>query len=468
MALLKPSPALPPTDNYLRLGRAFDAIDANTTAVAQAQATADGKASAAAVGTLQQAVATLQNDVVERASQNALTDLQGDVRGKASQDAFDDLARTVANVKNALPGKADGPATAARLDALAAAQSEIASRVADLHGRLLREAASGLGRPGDAPARYALAATTSAAADLVSAPDIPAGMIVGSAQGLVVSLIGSAILASRTPIALEPDRLYRVRYVVARRANASDPAGDAVVPGLVYLDQSRRPIGSLVPPSPLDPTGSLVPIATLDMLIRASGRKQIEALVSRAPGLGAAFQAPAAARYAVPVLVTYGLDGVTDVEVLHGEDVTGAFVVAPPVAAFEARLANLESQDFGPRLTALESEVGTPSMLVFPSKGDASTGSIPAGVQFAQLLGGATPGDGRGGLYQRYTGTPPAGADQFTTTGGAVFLRVAVAAEIAAALLAIGYVPWLKGLPTDPPPDSDQPYFNNGGVAVTP
>jgi len=169
----------------------------------------------------------------------------------------------------------------------------------------------------------------------------------------------------------------------------------------------------------------------------------------------------------VPIVAMYGPDALTDVEVLSVEDVTGAFVLAPPIANFEARLAALESADLMARLQVLESEAGTPSKLTFGSKGDAAYAVIPAGVQVVELLGRKFAGDGGGGRYVRTSAQLAADADSFVCDG-AVFVREVVASDVVAGMLESGYETWMASLPTEPPPGSGKRWNNNGIPAVTP
>ena len=370
----------------------------------------------------------LLNRVAAAATKTALEQLATEIRGETADldaDVREAMAAVVAD-------------SAARLDAV----------MADVTAWRF-ELLPSPHRPGETPVRFAL---ISNAGDLVASPLplISPTALAKSENGAVVRLRGSAFITARRPVALEINRLYRARFVVQRRANPSDPSNDAVACGLVYVDQSGRILGDVVA------------LKTFPALITANGRQEVEALISRTAVLGAAFTPPPAARAAFPVVASYGLDGITDVEVLALEDVTSAFVLAPPVAAFEARLAKLEADNIAARLQALESEAGTPSKVTFASKGDAAAASIPESVQVVELLGRGTVGDGGSGLYARPAGAPPPGADTFTS-GGAVFQRVVAAADVAAALLNAGFAAWMASLTTAAPTAPGQPY-NNGGI----
>lgn len=405
----------------------------------------------AAGAALRAAVADARRAVQDEAAtrDRQIADERAD-RQAALAAAVDTLTRAGDALRDALDAEAAGraradAAAAAGLDALDARLA--AQRFACVPGR---------GRPGDAPLRFALVASADAlGGPRERLPAVPAAARANGDNGAVIRLTTPGILAARAAGPLEIGRLYRARYVVQRRADPADPSGDAVVCGLVYLDQSLRVLGPVTP------------LRTYPALLTANGRQECEALVARSPGLGAAFRSPPAARFLVPVVAVYGPDAATDVEVLHVRDVTDAFVLAPPVAAFEARLAALEAADLTARLQVLERAAGTPGTLTFGSKGDAAYAAIPDGVQVVTLLGRAYPGDGGGGRYVRTAAPMAPGADGFASHG-AVFLRETVPADIVAGWLESGFEAWMAGLPTTPPPGSGRCWNDHGVPAVTP
>ncbi|WP_070998807.1 hypothetical protein [Methylobacterium sp. C1] len=311
------------------------------------------------------------------------------------------------------------------------------------------------GRPGDAPVRYTFVTAAAALAGSRAAlPLIPPAMLAGTENGPVVRVDGAGIVAGRAACPLEDGRLYRARYVVQRRANPADPSGDAVVCGLVFLDQSLRVLGSVMA------------VKAYPALTTAFGRQECEALVSRSAGLGEAFVAPPRARFMVPVVATFGPDALTDVEVLNLEDVTGSFVLAPPPDGLEARLTALVV-GLAARVQALESEAGNPSKRTFESRGDAAAATIPESVQVVELLGRRFAGDGGGGLFARVGGDPAPGAETFTSNG-AVFQRVRALPDVAAATLDAGFPTFVGALPSEPPPTSGTAWNNAGAPVLTP
>jgi len=457
------------------------------TAEAQARADAIGQeqqvragAVSAAVKDLGSRIATLGDDLREA--------LRAETQARTSADGGEQQARVEAlRAETLARTSADGEEQQARVEAIRAQAKALADAVGRLEERIAHEAALAdqaltkaiaavrtvtdaiaatvtaqrlefvppLGRPGDAPLRYTFVMAAAALGRARAAlPLVPAALIATGDSGAVVRISGSGILAARQAFALEPGRLYRARYVVQRRANPSDPTGDAVVCGLVYLDQALRV------------RGELVPVRSYPALVTVFGRQECEALVARSAGLGAAFQAPASARFAVPVVATFGPDALTDVEVLGFDDVTGAFVLAPPPDGLEARIADLVA-GLATRVQMLEHAAGMPGKLSFGSKGDAAHAVIPDSVHVVELLGRRYAGDGGAGLYVRTSGDPPVGADVFASHG-AVFQRVRPLPDIAAALIDAGFEAFVAGLPTEPPGASGQRWSDHGAPVVTP
>ena len=456
------------------------AIGAETRARQEAnaqEARARGDADAAEAKARQAGLAAeaeARADALERERQQrarAVSDAVEDLRGRIV-NLGDDL-REALRAESRARTSADGAEQAARADGIRMQAAALAEAVRTLEAQLATKAAvadlTGVattlasqrldfvpapGRPGDAPLRYTRVPEAAALRGARAAlPILPAALIAAGENGPVVRQAGSGILAARQAFALEPGRLYRARYVVQRRTNPSDPTGDAVVCGVVYLDQSLRVLGDLAP------------LRSYPALVTAHGRQECEALIARSPGLGAAFQAPASARFAVPAVAAFGPDAVTDIEVLGFDDVTGAFVLAPPPDGLEARLAILVA-GLAARVEVLEREAGTPGKLTFGSRGDAAHARIPDGVQVVELLGRAYAGDGGAGLYARVPADPPAGADSFTAHG-AVFQRVRVLPDVAAALIEVGFEPFVAGLPTEPPDGAGRRWNDRGVPAVT-
>jgi hypothetical protein len=420
-----------------------------------------------ALGPVQQSLTTLSAEIQQTGS---------DLSGQISRSAAAETAARLAQFQTAVDSFTDirsalndvQAAANARFDDADATIADLTSRIAVVSGQAttLAAALSAQGlelsareeRPGCAPARFTVVAAASQLAGPRSglAPVPPAMLAVGDV-GPVVRILGAGIVALVQPVPLEDGRLYRFRFAVQRRINPIDPSGDAVVCGVAYLDQSYRLLGH-----------DVVPLQTYPELTKANGRRTCEALVSRTAGLGASFTPPdPGARFAVPVVRTYGPDALTDVEVIGADDVTGQFVLSPAGADFEARMAAMESLLAGQRLDKIESEVGTPSKLTFASEGDAAYATIPANVQVVELLGRSYVGDGGQGLYLRAPGTPPDGADTITSNG-AVFQRVVPVADVVAGMLASGFTAWVAGLPTSAPTTSGVAWNNGGAIEVSP
>ncbi len=362
------------------------------------------------------------------------------------------LYQTIADVRGALLRAIDDESTD-RIAAVAAQAQALASLVTTMTARRY-EFVPASGRPGGAPSRFTVVSAPSLlGGDRHLLPDVPSAMLASGDCGPVVRMIGAGVLAARGVTACEVGRLYRARFVVQRRSNPSDPTGDTVLCGLAYLNQSLNVVNT-------------VPLRTYPTLITANGRQECEALISASLGLGAGFTPPSSVRFMVPIVITYGLDAITDVEVLDISDVTDAFVLSPPVADFSDRLVTLETADLITRTERLEQEAGTPSKITFGSKGDAAYATIPDAVQTVELLGRQYAGDGGAGFYQRVSGTLPDGADSFTSHG-ASFLRIVTAPDVVAGMLDSGYGTWNTGLPTSKPDSPDTPWNNGGMPAVT-
>ncbi|MGU3417791.1 hypothetical protein, partial [Methylobacterium sp. D54C] len=388
------------------------------------------------------------------AQARALTDAVADLETRLARKAeASDLARARAEGARALED-ARADQAAALVEAVASVRDATESVAAALAAQRLDFVAPP-GRPGDAPARYTFVAR---AAELggprAALPPVPAALVAGTENGPVLRVAGAGLAAGRAAQPLEPGRLYRLRWVVQRRVDPADPSGDAILCGAVFLDWSLRVLDDVVP------------LRVFPALTAAFGRQESEALVARTPGLGAAVAAPPRARFLVPAVATFGPDAVTDIEVLDCADVTGAFLRAPPPDGLEARIAD-GIAGLAARVRALEQAAGTPGTLTFAARGEAEAAAIPEAVQVVALLGRRYPGDGGDGLFVRVDGAAPAGAETFTA-GGALFRRVPLLPDLAAATLADGFAAFMAGLPTAPPPRPGAPWNDNGTLAVTP
>ncbi len=189
------------------------------------------------------------------------------------------------------------------LDALI--NAEIAARATALAGKADKQTPINTQhRPGDVIQRF----TTTLTGPAVDAAALSDSLIVVNDGGNVVRVAGVAVVALRERAAVEAGRQYRVRYVVRRFTDPSDPAGDTVKLGIQWLNKDKAVVSQRV-------------VENIS-LIAANGRHVKGAIFSDATGPDIAFVWPATARYMVPFVQTYGVDGITDIEVIEWADVT--------------------------------------------------------------------------------------------------------------------------------------------------
>lgn len=160
------------------------------------------------------------------------------------------------------------------------------------------------GRPGDVISRFTddLTGTASAATEPVGAP--------GVSFGATWRVTGAAVVGTRERIAVEIGRRYRARWAVNRQTDPTDPAGDTVRCAIQWLTNTKNNNGQLT-----DPTMDIV-------LTAAMGRQVLNVVVSSGAADGVDFVWPAGTRYMVPFVQTFGLDGVTDIELIEWIDIT--------------------------------------------------------------------------------------------------------------------------------------------------
>lgn len=422
MALAKPSPGLLPAENYRRFGVAFDQIDLALARASDAQAVSNGRLP---TGTF--------DDYKNRVGQQ-FTALSAAIAGKQPGFDLDGLLATVSTLALA----SSVSALSDRVD-LSATKAELSTEAAAREAAVYDVAAQSRSRPGDGPSTFARGLPP-------SVQPIPPSLVGIGNSGRVIRVVGADIISRRLRQALEIGRTYRGRFVLQRRANASDPSNDAVVVGLAWLDQAGNR------------TGATAILNTYNDLRTTDGRQQTTVTFGRSGVPGALVLAPVAAVYAVPYVQTYGPDGVTDIEVIDVVDATDLANLPDIAAGVATRVAALESVGAASRLDVLEQQIQNPSSRTFPTKSDAASGAIPPTVTTVDLLGLVTAGDGGGGLYVRASGPVPAGADTFTNDG-AVFVRVFTSADALGALL--------KSLPTDLPPVADRAWMDGGFLAVS-
>jgi hypothetical protein len=272
------------------------------------------------------------------------------------------------------------------------------------------------GRPGDSPTRFTLVDTLSEASgngkDFDPIPDVN---IAFSEDGYAARVVGAGIIAAREAQPLEKGRLYLLRWVVRRRANASDPSNDSVQNIIIWLDQARN----ILPGA-----SATTVVRSYDELITASGRQEFQTTISRSSSQGANIVAPPGARYARIADRTFGLDGVTDAEVLQVIDVSNAAILDTISADALSRLDAVEEIDAAARLEALEAVTNTPNSATYPTISDATAATIPASVTTLDTRGRTVAGDTGGGTYQRIAGQLPSGALGFISADGGVWQLV--------------------------------------------
>ncbi|TXN79300.1 hypothetical protein [Methylobacterium sp. WL8] len=254
-------------------------------------------------------------------------------------------------------------------------------------------------RPGDGTVSFtsptSLSSLSGEPADL---PALPDAMVALGPGGSIVRVIGKAIVASRYAYPIEPGRIVEARMAVRRRANASDPSNDTIRFGVVWLDQAKN----VMP-------GAVTVLTDLDTLTTASGRQSRVAYLSGSPASNSAYVAPAGAAYFRLFVFSYGLDGVTDIEVLQARDATGNIILPGVTSDFANRLAGQETLLAGPRLDVLEQAIGTPTTLTLLTVSTLSSKNVPANIQAVRTLGYFVPGDKGGATYQRVASVPAHG-----------------------------------------------------------
>lgn len=182
------------------------------------------------------------------------------------------------------------------------------------------------GRPGDVISRFASVLS----GDAASAP-LPGGAIVITDEAAsVLRVVGATITGTRERVFLDPARKYRVRLISRRTADPTDPAGDTVQYGIQWLNKNK----ALLTPRVIDNVTQMI----------ASGRVERTAVIAAQPGDQVDYAWPATARYMVPFIRTYGLDGESAIEIIEWEDVTDLIdtgaAIASATSVLEAITAN--------------------------------------------------------------------------------------------------------------------------------
>jgi hypothetical protein len=366
----------------------------------------------------------------------------------------DGLAAVVAEIDGL--GRVTAPAIAA-LQALTSALSRSADATAATIDARRYEFAANLGRPGEVPAAFGFVDRVARCAGKRTAlAPVPSEMVAYADHGAVVRVTGSGVLAMRRVEPVEFGRVKRLNAVVQRRTNVADPSGDAVVVALGWLDQGLNLMSG---------AAGITVVKRFDDLTTGAGRQSVEVPFARGPVPNlAAIQAPAAARFAVGLVLFYGPDGVTDVEVLGTEDVSAATVLDPISADVAAAVAAQQSLDLGPRMDAAEAALNAPNSVTYDTRGAAVAAKIPATVTTVSLRGRDSAGDGFDGLYRRLAGALAAGEDGFVSHGVS-FRRVSQAQKAFEDSFLRSYVAMLAGLPKSPPPEGG-PWDSDGSLII--
>ncbi|MCW0235288.1 MAG: hypothetical protein OJJ21_16940 [Ferrovibrio sp.] len=263
------------------------------------------------------------------------------------------------------------------------------NQLVDVANKTVREQIAPPERPGEAPSLW----TNYPYEGL---PEELPGAVTSTidTSGRTVRLSGGELVASRRCWSIENGRAYRVRYVVQRRANTPDPAGDAVIFGITYFTSSYNYISGQ--PS--------VWVQSINDLVTADNRTEVTAILSTSAGAGIQFVAPPTARFFRPYVQTMGVGSSTDVEVIEVTDVTDAQIWSPDVSAFNARLAALESANLPVRVEEIEESLDAPGVKTFITQSDAQAASVPSSVNILRIFSKTLPDFPVDALYRLTVG----------------------------------------------------------------
>ncbi|MGR1582428.1 hypothetical protein ACSSNL_13300 [Thalassobius sp. S69A] len=160
-------------------------------------------------------------------------------------------------------------------------------------------------RPGEDPTSFSADLTGDPAQRAVISDGV---VVVDDDLGAVWSLPASASIAPRRAYAIEAGRIYRLRIVLNRLVDGTDPNNDAVEIRWQNLSKSKAAVSNVV-------------LHLYDDLLIASGVQVYSVLIS-ADVSGADYVPPATARYGLPEIRTYGSDGKLGVAAVVWDDVT--------------------------------------------------------------------------------------------------------------------------------------------------
>lgn len=161
------------------------------------------------------------------------------------------------------------------------------------------------GRPGDGLRNFT-ATLTGEPSDAAAAPGVT---VTTDDAGAVRRVTGASVVASRERIALDPSRVYRVRFAAIRSTDPTDPSGSTVRFGVQFLNKNKAAVSQRV-------------IADFASVAIADGRLIDSAIIGPEVRDGVDEVWPATARYMVPYIQTYDVDGVTDIQWIEWEDAT--------------------------------------------------------------------------------------------------------------------------------------------------
>ncbi|WP_342163085.1 hypothetical protein [Methylobacterium sp. SD21] len=346
MALPKVSPGLLPAENYRRFNGAFDVVDglfsgllSTSTRLSRLEQTTGSRLGyvETTARSLQSSVSTLAlntdtalakaNDVVavNRANGQRLSVLEARLLETRLQDGY---------VQMRFAGLTAGWQNLVRL---ADITGQPGASVAGPEGAAADVAASAT-RPGDGPSGFT---NSLSGGDPRSLPPLVPDVVL-TANGRAQAARDGGVVASRRYTAIEPGHVYRLRFVVSRAKNPTDPMGDAVRLAIRWFDAARSPM-----------EGADTIVVDLPNLVYASGRVERTLYVARATGPAVDLLTADGAKFARPYVKAFGTDQITAVEVIEMEDVTDTVTslvekLTDPasVPAVSARLDKLEAREW--------------------------------------------------------------------------------------------------------------------------
>ncbi|MGA0564179.1 hypothetical protein ACO2RV_17170 [Ancylobacter sp. VNQ12] len=247
------------------------------------------------------------------------------------------------------------------------------NQLVDVANNSVRAQVASPERPGDAPFLWT---DTNAGGLPEDLPGLSADVL--DTNGRVIRINGSGVRSPRRYWALEPGRMYRVRWVVQRRANSPDPANDTVRIAIGWYNAGYAVISGTV-------------VTDLNDLVTADNRTEVTATLGVAADAAVQFVAPAGARFFRPYVSAFGVGPSTDIEVIEITDITGLTVWSPDVSAFDARLTSLESAGLPERVEVIEESLDAPGVKTFITQPDAQAASVPSSVNILRIFAKTLP-----------------------------------------------------------------------------